>query len=60
MINRVRQPFNVNTIALAAALAALDDAEHLKRSVETNRAGMAQLQAGFDAPCVICPRRAIS
>jgi len=49
MINRVRQPFNVNTIALAAALAALDDAEHLKRSVETNRAGMAQLQAGFDA-----------
>jgi histidinol-phosphate aminotransferase len=49
MLNRVRQPFNVNTIALAAALAALDDAEHLKRSVETNRAGMAQLQAGFDA-----------
>jgi histidinol-phosphate aminotransferase len=49
MLNRVRQPFNVNTIALAAALAALDDAEHLQRSVETNRAGMAQLQAGFDA-----------
>ena len=49
MLNRVRQPFNVNTIALAAALAALDDTEHLKRSVETNRAGMAQLRAGFDA-----------
>ncbi|MGH8239406.1 MAG: histidinol-phosphate transaminase [Steroidobacteraceae bacterium] len=49
MINRVRQPFNVNTIALAAALAALDDSEHLQRSVETNRAGMAQLRAGFDA-----------
>ena len=49
MMNRVRQPFNVNTIALAAALAALDDSEHLKRSVETNRAGMAQLRAGFDA-----------
>ena len=49
MLNRVRQPFNVNTIALAAALAALDDAEHLQRSVETNRAGMAQLQTGFDA-----------
>jgi histidinol-phosphate aminotransferase len=49
MINRVRQPFNVNSIALAAALGALDDSEHLQRSVETNRAGMAQLQAGFDA-----------
>jgi histidinol-phosphate aminotransferase len=49
MINRVRQPFNVNSIALAAALAALDDAEHLRRSVESNRDGMAQLRAGFDA-----------
>ena len=49
MLNRVRQPFNVNSIALAAALAALDDSEHLQRSVETNRAGMAQLRAGFDA-----------
>jgi len=49
MLNRVRQPFNVNSIALAAALAALDDTEHLRRSVETNRAGMAQLRKGFDA-----------
>lgn len=49
MLNRVRQPFNVNSIALAAALAALDDSEHLRKSVETNRAGMAQLRAGFDA-----------
>ena len=49
MINRVRQPFNVNSIALAASLAALDDSEHLRKSVETNRAGMAQLRAGFDA-----------
>lgn len=49
MINRVRQPFNVNSIALAAAVAALDDSEHLQRSIETNRAGMTQLQAGFDA-----------
>src|SRR5262245_39377782 len=49
MLNRVRQPFNVHSIALAAALAALEDSEHLQRSVETNRAGMAQLRAGFDA-----------
>jgi histidinol-phosphate aminotransferase len=45
----VRQPFNVNSIALAASLAALEDTEHLQRSIETNRAGMAQLLAGFDA-----------
>jgi histidinol-phosphate aminotransferase len=49
LLNRVRQPFNVNTVALAAARAALDDVEHLKRSVELNRAGMAQLQRGLDA-----------
>jgi histidinol-phosphate aminotransferase len=49
MLNRVRQPFNVNSIALAASLAALDDSEHLRKSVENNRAGMAQLRAGFDA-----------
>jgi histidinol-phosphate aminotransferase len=49
MLNRVRQAFNVNTIALAAAPAALEDTAHLDRSVQTNRAGMEQLAAGFDA-----------
>jgi histidinol-phosphate aminotransferase len=48
LLNRVRQPFNVNSIALAAARAALDDTEHLKKSLATNRAGMAQLRAGCD------------
>jgi histidinol-phosphate aminotransferase len=49
MLNRVRQPFNVNSFALAAARAALEDTEHLKRTLDTNRTGLAQLQAGFDA-----------
>jgi histidinol-phosphate aminotransferase len=49
LLNRVRQPFNVNAVALAAARAALDDVEHLERSVELNRAGMAQLRKGLDA-----------
>jgi histidinol-phosphate aminotransferase len=49
MLNRVRQPFNVNTLALAAARAALDDSEHLRKTLATNRTGLAQLQAGFDA-----------
>ena len=48
MLNRVRQPFNVNSLALAAAEAALTDKEHLAHSVELNRAGMRQLIEGFD------------
>jgi histidinol-phosphate aminotransferase len=47
VLNRVRQPFNVNSLALAAACAALDDAEYLVRSREVNDAGMAQLEAGL-------------
>jgi histidinol-phosphate aminotransferase len=46
LLNRVRQPFNVNSLALAAATAALDDTEHLEQSRAVNRAGMAQLQDG--------------
>lgn len=49
VLNRVRQPFNVNSLALAAACAALDDAEYLAQSRRCNDAGMAQLEAGFRA-----------
>ncbi len=47
LLNRVRQPFNVNLIAQAAAVAALDDTAHLEHCVRHNRAGMGQLVAGF-------------
>lgn len=47
LLNRVRQPFNVNAIAQAAALAALDDTEFAARSARENRAGLAQLAEGF-------------
>ncbi|HJX57307.1 MAG TPA: histidinol-phosphate transaminase [Thiobacillus sp.] len=47
LLNRVRHPFNVNAPALAAAEAALDDAEFLARSYALNSAGMAQLVAGL-------------
>lgn len=47
VLNRVRAPFNVNSLALAAACAALDDAEYLAASRRTNDAGMAQLEEGF-------------
>ena len=44
LLNRVREPFNVNSLALVAAAAALDDVSHLERSRAVNRAGMRQLQ----------------
>jgi histidinol-phosphate aminotransferase len=47
LLNRVRQPFNVNLVALAAAQAALDDTEFLKRTLEANTEGLVQLAAGF-------------
>lgn len=49
LLNRVRQPFNVNAIGQAAALGALDDAEFVTRTRETNAAGLRQLQAAFTA-----------
>lgn len=47
MINRVRQPFNVNSIAQAAAVAALDDTEFVQRTCELNLQGMTQLTDGL-------------
>ncbi|WP_443190902.1 histidinol-phosphate transaminase [Pseudomonas indica] len=47
VLNRVRQPFNVNSLALAAACAALDDATYLAESRRLNDAGMTQLEEGF-------------
>ena len=43
LMNRVRQPFNVSSVALAAAEAALADDEFLAQSAELNRRGMVQL-----------------
>ncbi len=42
-MNKLRTPFNVTSVGQAAALAALDDAEHVRRSVEMNRAERARL-----------------
>jgi histidinol-phosphate aminotransferase len=48
-MNRVRQPFNVNSIALAAAAAALDDMEFVARSYAENLQGLRQLEEGARA-----------
>lgn len=47
IINRVRQPFNVNSVAQAAAVEALADEEFVQRSYELNRQGMAQITQGL-------------
>ena len=46
-MEKVRQPFNANSMAQSGALAALDDQEHLERSRQVNREGLTQLQEGF-------------
>jgi len=47
ILNRVRQPFNNNTLALVAAEAALTDDEHLQQTITVNALGMQQLTDGF-------------
>ena len=47
MLNRVRQPFNVNSLAQVAAIASLADDDFVARSYAANKAGMAQLMQGF-------------
>ena len=47
MLNRVRQPFNVNSVAQAAAVAALQDEDFVRRTCELNQAGMEQITQGL-------------
>lgn len=49
LLNRIRQPFNVNALALASAAVALNDDAYIAQTKQLNDAGMAQLIAGFDA-----------
>jgi histidinol-phosphate aminotransferase len=48
LLNRVRQPFNLNSVAQAAARAALDDTAHLAAAIQVNRDGMRQLTAACE------------
>jgi histidinol-phosphate aminotransferase len=47
-ILRVKEPFNVNSLAQAAAVAALADELHVHNSLQVNRRGRAQLSQAFD------------
>ena len=48
LLNRLRAPFNVNTLAQVEALAALDDDEHVERTRQVNREGMAYLREALE------------
>ena len=47
VMNRVRQPFNVNHLAMVAACAALEDTEFIAKIHDVNAKGLAQLEQGF-------------
>jgi len=47
LMNRVRQPFNVNSIAQAAAVASLQDDDFVAKSYAANQGGMAQVTQGL-------------
>jgi len=47
-LNKVRSPFNTTSVAQAAALAALDDEGHVRKSIESNRQGYQHLTHEFD------------
>ncbi len=49
LLNRARQPFNVNSMAMSAALAALSDDDYVAKSIAMNHAGMEQLSSGLTA-----------
>lgn len=49
LMNRVRQPFNTNSLAQSAAIAALDDSGHVQQTIKMNLDGIRQLQSGFSA-----------
>jgi histidinol-phosphate aminotransferase len=48
IVNRIRRPFNVTSIAQAAAIAALDDQDHVERSREAARTGIRELRAALE------------
>lgn len=48
LLEKVRQPFNVNSLAQVAALAALDDQGHVEKSVKINNDGLAYLYGELD------------
>jgi histidinol-phosphate aminotransferase len=49
ILQKARQPFNANAMAQAAALAAMNDSEHVAKTMQTNREGLAYYEQAFAA-----------
>ena len=49
ILQKARQPFNANSMAQAAALAAMNDSEHVAKTMQTNREGLAFYEQAFAA-----------
>ena len=47
LLNKPREPFNVNQLAQVAAIAALEDEKHVEKSIELNKKGMSYLKSEF-------------
>jgi histidinol-phosphate aminotransferase len=47
LLNRVRLPFNVNSLGLIAATVSLNDTAFIAKTLQVNRDGMKQLEIGF-------------
>ncbi|HYA36412.1 MAG TPA: histidinol-phosphate transaminase [Candidatus Binataceae bacterium] len=47
LLDKVRQPFNVTSLAQVAVLAAMDDREHIEATLKVNQQGMAYLEREF-------------
>ena len=48
ILNRIRDAFNVNNLALVSAISASKDTDHIEKSKKINREGLKQLIAGFN------------
>ena len=48
LMNRIRQPFNVSSLAMAGGLIALTDDDHVQAGVALNNLGLEQMRSGLD------------
>jgi histidinol-phosphate aminotransferase len=55
---KVMTPFSVDVLSLAAGIAALNDKEHLKKTIETVKKGRIQLSKGLEPLCKVFPSEA--
>lgn len=49
LLNRVRQPFNINSLGMAAAALSLNDDHYIESSKDANQSGLRQIEAGLKA-----------